>query len=363
MSRILLITQPIDGGVFRHVNDLATGLADRGHQVVLAAPLERRPPDLPVDLVRIPMQRSLEARSDGRALAGVASAMRHVRPDLVHAHSSKAGALARLARPALPGVPLVYTPHLYAFMSHFSSRRRRLYGAVERALAPLASRVVCVCEWERRVADAIGPATRTRVVYNGIPSPSAGEAVVPAGGAERDPLIVSTAVLSRRKGLETLVDAMPVIVGRCPRARLLIIGTGPEAPSLRHRADRLGMGHRVEIRPPSDDGPDGLDRAAVFVHPSWADSFPYAVLEAMAMGLPIVATDVGGVGEAIEHDVSGVLVPPGDTGALGEAIVSLLLHPARAAAVGVAARARVRQRFTCDRMVDETVDVYREVLA
>ena len=105
------------------------------------------------------------------------------------------------------------------------------------------------------------------------------------------------------------------------------------------------------------------DRAAVFVHPSWADSFPYAVLEAMAMGLPIVATDVGGVGEAIEHDVTGVLVPPGDTGALGEAIVSLLLHPARAAAVGVAARARVRQRFTCDRMVDQTVDVYREVLA
>ncbi len=99
----------------------------------------------------------------------------------------------------------------------------------------------------------------------------------------------------------------------------------------------------------------------MFVHPSWAESFPYAILEAMALALPIVASDVGGIGEAITHGVSGLLVPPADATALAGAIASLLADPARAGRFGALARQEVERRFTVDRMVDGVLAVYDEV--
>jgi glycosyltransferase involved in cell wall biosynthesis len=100
----------------------------------------------------------------------------------------------------------------------------------------------------------------------------------------------------------------------------------------------------------------------VFVSPSWAESFPYTVLEAMALGASIVATDVGGVGEAVLDRSTGLLVPPRDSAALAAAIVALLTDPRRAARLAAAARELVSRRFTVETMVAETASVYRELL-
>src|SRR5688500_16637156 len=102
-----------------------------------------------------------------------------------------------------------------------------------------------------------------------------------------------------------------------------------------------------------------LAGADVFVSPSWAESFPYNVLEAMAAGLPVVATDVGGTAEAVEHGVTGVVVPPQDPGALTEAISGLLDDPERASRLGEAGRRRVDEQFGIERMIAGTLDVYR----
>lgn len=357
MARVLLLTQPTGGGAFRHVSDLAAGLARRGHEVLLGAPLTALPAGIDAELVPIPMRRALAPTSDLRAVAGLVEALHRTKPNLVHAHSSKAGGLARLARLTAPRLPVIYTPHGYAFAGHFGSAHQRRYRAIERALAPLATRVLCVCEAERRLAASIGPPARTRVVYNGIDPPPLGTFNPPFGHS-----IVAMARLRPGKGLETLLDAMPAVRADHQAATVTILGDGPDREELARRSERLGVGAAVAFVARRQQWAGILGQAAVFVHPSWAESFPYAILEAMAWARPVVASDVGGIGEAIENGRSGVLVPPRDAASLAGAVNALLADPVGAAALGEEARHRLEARFSVDRMVEGVLDVYREVL-
>ncbi len=365
MARILLVTQPVDGGVFRHVSDLARGLAQRGHEVALAAPLDAPPFSLPAELIPVPLERSLVPGADARALAAIVAAIRRTRPHVIHAHSSKAGGLARIGRLAAPGVPVIYTPHGYAFAGHFDERLQRVYRGIERLLAPLATRVLCVCEAERRLAASLVPAGRTRVVHNGIALPDRPAVCGSrAGGSGSDsPLIVCLTLLRPGKGLETLIDAMPAVVAAHPLARLRIVGEGPDRPALRARIDRLRLGEVVELTEATEQPLDAMRAATVFVHPSWAESFPYALLEAMSLGLPIVATDVGGTREALGDSACGLLVKPRDAAELAQALSSLLGDREHGAALGTAAATRIAHCLTIDRMIEGIINVYREVAA
>lgn len=359
VARVLMVFQPPDGGVFRNVSELAGGLTASGHEVFLCG--TRRPRQIPPDrFVELEVGRGVAPWADGRAVRQVARAVSRYRPDVVHLHSSKAGAVGRLARWAAPSTPVVYSPHGYAFAGHFErGLERRAYRAIELALAPLASRVLCVCEAERRLAAAIGPASRTRVVHNGV-------AVAPpprgaSGEHGHGPVLVLAAPLRPGKGIETAIDAMPRVLARHPTATLLIAGGGAESGALEHRARSAGLDTAVRFLGEVADTAGVLGGADVVIHPSWAESFPYAVLEAMAVGAPIVATDVGGTAEAIEDGRSGVLVPPRDPVALAAAAGALLDDRQRAAGMGRAARERAGTRFTLASMVEGTLGVYAEV--
>ena len=173
--RVLLCHQPTDGGVGRHVRDLIEGLLAKGNDVVVCSPSLPQGLQQPVAHVRIDLRRAVTPRADAAAVGRFARVVRDLRPQLIHAHSSKAGAIARVARVSFPGTPVLYTPHGYAFAGHFSRSLERLaYLGVERALAPIASHVVCVCEAEARLARSIGPHERVRVIHNGIAPPGAG---------------------------------------------------------------------------------------------------------------------------------------------------------------------------------------------
>ena len=164
--RVLLCHQPIDGGVGRHICDLAGGLAEAGHQVTLCSPAPPSGVTGDVAHVQLDLRRAAAPRADLAALARLAAIQRELRPQVVHAHSSKAGAITRLARFADPRVPVLYSPHGYAFAGHFTrSGERAAYRWIERALSPLATRVVCVCEAEARLARAVG--ADGRVVADG----------------------------------------------------------------------------------------------------------------------------------------------------------------------------------------------------
>jgi glycosyltransferase involved in cell wall biosynthesis len=364
MPRVLLVSQPTDGGVFRHVSDLAQGLPAHGFEVALAAPpLSGPPPTAPV--IALPLVRAPSPVEDARAVAGLARAVQALRPDIVHAHSSKAGAVARLARLLAPRTPVVYTPHGYAHAGYFESRaQRRLYRSAERALTPLASRIVCVCEAERRLALDLGAGARAQVVYNGI-GPPQDTPVHPevATMREHGPVIATVTLLRPGKGIETLLDALPAVLSVHPGVQLAIAGTGVDREALERRAGALGVATAVRFLGFVPETAAVLRGTDVFVSSSWAESFPYVVLDAMALALPIVATRVGGVAEAVRDGESGVLVAPRDVDALARALARLLSDPVRAAEIGSAARSRVTTHFTRERMLENLAAVFSTLLA
>ena len=366
MSRVVQLYQPTGGGVGRHVRDLAECLSERGYEIVLVGP---SPPDgmdrLPDRVSHVPLElgRAVSPVADLAALGRLSRILRRLKPDLIHAHSSKAGAVGRVARLARPSTPVVYTPHGYAFAGWFSSDRERLaYREIERVLAPLSSRVVCVCEAEARLGRSVGFSKRIRVVYNGIAPVAPGPADTRMLElARRGPVVCVLTQLRPGKGIETLIDATPALVARGHDLQVAIWGEGPELETLAARARRAGVAESVHFLGRSSDPLAALRGADVFVHPSLAESFPYAILEAMAAGAPIVASDVGGIGEALQDGESGLLVPAGSVPALTEALGELLEDPRRREAMGSAARRRVQRLFTREAMIDRLVGVYHEI--
>jgi len=363
VARILIAVRPSEGGAFEHVASLARALASGGHEVAICGPHGHHR-DLGVEVIELEIVRRPSPRDDLRSVAGLAGVVRRYRPEIVHAHGSKGGVMARLARLAAPRTPLVFTPHGFAFAGHFSSRLERgAYRLAERALAPLASRTICVCEAEARLARSVGAGRRVRVVHNGIEPPAeipVDPAVAALGAA--GPLVGVVSGLRPGKGLETMIEALALLRGRGSDAQLVVAGEGGERGRLEQMSRRLGVAEAVHLPGHSSDPYSFLGALDLFVLPSWAESFPYSVLEAMAAGLPIVATDVGGVGEAIEDGESGALVPARDPTRLAERIGTLLADRALASRLGEAARARQAQRFSLRAMVAGTLAVYRELL-
>lgn len=341
---------------------LAPLLAARGYAVTICGPATYAGID-GVGHVELDMVRSIDPARDARDARRLAAVVRGLRPGIVHAHSSKAGALARIGRPLAWSSRVIYTPHGFAFAGHFDSERQRsLYRGAERALGPLAARTLCVCEAERRLACQVGPGRRTRVVHNGVPAfvPGPAHSVVERL-AERGPVVGTVVGLRPGKGAETFVEAAALVLGTRPDASFVIAGDGPTRGAIERSITEHGLEGRVVLLGHVEGSEPLLRATTVAVNPSWAESFPYSVLESMAAGLPVVATAVGGTAEAIEDRRSGVLVAPRDPRALADAIAALLDDPARARMLGAAAAARAGSAFTLDAMADGVAGVYAEV--
>ena len=365
MARVLLLHQPVDGGVGRHVADLGHELLRAGHHLVTCGP--SRPGPVPPDCPHIDLAlgRAVAPAADARAVRTLIAILRHVRPDVIHAHSSKAGAVARLARVGYPRLPLVYSPHGYAFAGHFErAATRRAYRLAERVLSPLTTRVLCVCHAEARLAGQVGRSDRIRVVHNGVRPAPADLAVDPAMERlrRRGPVICTLTQLRPGKGIETLLDAFARVSATVPSAQLAIWGDGPERASLGALAAGLGIADRVAFLGATDAPLSVMRGTDVFVLSSLAESFPYVVLEAMSVGCPVVASRVGGIGEALQDGHAGLLVPPADPAALAGALGALLGDRRRAEMLAETGRARVAAHFTLAGMATGIQSVYSELM-
>jgi glycosyltransferase involved in cell wall biosynthesis len=281
--------------------------------------------------------------------------------DIVHAHSSKAGALVRLALPR--AARIVYTPNCFAFAAGFGPARAA-YWAVEQLLVPRTGAIVAASEWERRQARALlGTASRMRTIPNGVPEPKAAE-VHPELRRLREsgrPVAGFLARLDPQKDPLCLVDAATrLATAGGLDAHVVIAGSGALEGDVRAAIDRAGLGDLLLHLPfegPVERYLGGFD---LYVLPSRWESLPIAVLEAMAGGLPVLATDVGGTREAVADGVTGRLVPAQDPAALAAALAALLAGPEDLAALGRAGRARWEERFSLDRLAGATEALYRE---
>jgi glycosyltransferase involved in cell wall biosynthesis len=371
VTRVLLLHQPIDGGVARHVIDLFDGLRLAGHDAILCGPavpsaslLASSAPDNP-PYVRLPLERAVAPPADIAALLRYAAIVRRLRPDLVHAHSSKAGGIARLGRFVHPHIPVIYTPHGYSFAGFFEHELERLaYRQAERAMSRLASFLIAVCAAEGRLAASVGPANRVRVVHNGIERAPTGPGDPDVLAlAQRGPLICTVTQLRPGKGVETLIDAVPPVVARHPTAHIAIVGGGPLRAALTERVRARGIEQAVSFLGERADPLAVLRATDIFVLASWAEAFPYVILEAMSVGLPIVSSDVGGIPEAITSGQTGLLVPAADAEATSRALIELLDDAELRERCGEAAREVVTERFSRRSMVEGVARVYEEALA
>lgn len=274
------------------------------------------------------------------------------RIDVVHTHNTKpllyAGPAARLA--GVGGV--VHTRH---GRRHGATRRQNF---LFRLAARCADRVVCVSEDSANLCrrEGIDPHL-IRTVLNGIDLDR-----FPCSGPDPEGPAVFVGRLTPEKDVETLLHAARQVAVRRPRFRLTIAGSGPCEVDLKSLAQRLRLSAIVEFAGEVRDVPSLLRRASVFVLPSITEGLPLTVLEAMSGGLPVVATSVGGVPEAVEDGSTGLLVPSGNANALADALFRIHANRAEARSMGLAGRRRVEAMFDVRRMVSQYEALYQEIL-
>jgi glycosyltransferase involved in cell wall biosynthesis len=373
---VLHLAQPVEGGVARVVTDLVAAQTQRGDHAVVACPqggwLAGAAADAGARVVRWPAARALGPHVAGEVLRARALIGR-LRPDVVHAHSAKAGLAARLAlRGALP---TVYQPHAWSFEA-VGGGTAALARAWERRAARWADRVLCVSEAERRTGEAAGVDAPWSVVRNGVDLDrfSAVPAGQPEHEAERDasrarlpllrglpdaaPLVVCVGRLCEQKGQRTLLSAWPRILKRSPEATLVLVGDGPDLRELRQLAPP-----GVLFGGSTDETCRWYAAADVVVLPSRWEGMALTPLEAMACGRPVVVTDVGGARECVPPGQNRYcLVPPGAPGALADAVIRLLEDPELRARLGETARAHVRAEFDVRATAHTVSRLYREIL-
>lgn len=248
---------------------------------------------------------------------------------------------------------------------------RRLERPLDRAVAGRVSVFVTGSAYAGgKLAETLGlPAGKARSLPNGI-APRAlketPEAVRARLGVPADAVVIgSVALLDPRKGHKYLLEALALAKKRAPGTALslLVEGLGPERENLERQAAALGLGGAVKFLGRQENIFDLMNAFDIFALSSTGmEDFPNVVLEAMSLGKPVIGTRVAGVPEQIDDGRTGLLVPPGDAGALAAAIEALAADPARRAAMGRAGRARFDTEFTCGKAAERYGKLYRELL-
>jgi glycosyltransferase involved in cell wall biosynthesis len=363
MRIVQLITGSADfGGAQAHVRDLAVGIRAHGHECVVVT----GPPDgLFSDQLRahgivvhvLPhLRKALHPINDPLALVELVAKLRKLKPELVAAHTAKAGFLGRVAC-ALLGIPCVFTPHGWSIVDRASGKINHTFKALERLGGMLGTGVITVCRDEHETGSMSGLIAQNKLfcVYNGIPDSS-----IRAKAGDESLTVVMVARFHKQKDHATLLRALSRLRGH--PWRLKLVGSGPLLEVTRHLASSLGVAQRVEFLGECKNTAEILSQSAIFVLSTFYEAFPISILEAMRTGLPIVATKVGGIPEAVSDGLNGFLVPPSRDDLMAESLRRLFLNVSLREQMGRNGRERFLQRFTDEQMILRTLEVYKVLL-
>lgn len=370
--RILHCFRAPVGGVFRHVRDLALEHSRAGHEVGFIcdsltggsyedALFESVRPHLKLGITRLPIPRSV-GPGDLLAAWRAASQIRARAPHVLHGHGAKGGAFARMIGWRLrlgADMPVrLYSPHGGSLHYSAADRSGRFYFTVERMLERWTEAVVFVSEFERAsYGEKIGmPRPQSVVIPNGLRP----DEFIPveADADAADFLFVGT--LRDLKGPDVFIGAIGEAAKRLGRpVSAVIVGDGEDAARCRAMIDAEGLAGVTRMRP-AMPAREAFRLGRVMCVPSRAESMPYIVLEALAAGMPLIASRVGGIPEIFGADCPA-LVQPGSISALAETMTLSLEDPAwlRSAMPGPAA---FHQRFSVERMADAVLGLYRQCL-
>jgi glycosyltransferase involved in cell wall biosynthesis len=350
------------GGAEAHVRDLSIGLSARGHQCfVLAGPpeglLSEQLRASGIQLVVISaLMKPMHPVWDIVSLIQVLIALRKVRPDIIATHTSKAGFVGRVVAKLLR-IPCFFTPHGLSFVDRRDGGLIRFRLLLERIAARVGGKMIAVCEAERALASRhLGKWCEITTIHNGVPNRD-----LQVNRSQERVVITMIARFDVQKDHSTLFRALSTLTHLDWELRLA--GSGPLLPDAQSLAAEYGLSSRIWFMNQCPDTPGLLSQSDIFALITNWEAFPISILEAMRSALPVVATDIGGVNEAIENDVNGFLVPRADASRLADSLASLIQSSDLRARMGSSSRRLFLERFDSSLMLDKTEAIYTSALS
>ncbi len=386
--RVLHLLDAIGGGTKKHVQLLIEGLVERGVDVVLGVPHRRpfEPRSALLDYSFPDFMRSqgIEVKefhlrharitpfSDVRALGELVRYLRRDRVDIVHTHSAKAGALGRAAA-RIAGVPvIVHTPYSVPFRRELNQGGHFwLYYWVEKLLGRWTDVMIATSKAEYREIEASGiiETSKIHLIHNCLDLENYAYDFdrkrahkQDLGWPESQPVVGTVARLTPQKGIQTLLESARLVRAEIPDVRFIIVGEGELREEIEQRAVALDLNGTWKLVGQRDDYLRFMRGFDVFAFPSLWEGLPYAPIEAMAIGTPVVATAVIGNTDLIKHEETGLLVPSQDEKSMADAIVRMLRDAGLAKRLALGGRAFVEESFSAGGPVDETFAAYRQAL-
>lgn len=366
MNILELTTHLEMGGISVYVDTLSRGLAARGHRVTVASSggwFERSLAEQSIRHVRLNCLTSSELNPKlwFSVFPRLMKLIRDEKTQIIHAHTRIAQVLGRMAG-IFTGIPMVSTCHgLYSLRPG-----RRFFPCWGNRVVAISKSVENLLRHDYHLAvpdevTLIPNGVETARFLKPVPEEQRDD-YRQRHGIWGDPIIGSVARLSPVKGLDLLLKVLPSLVKKYPNLQLLLIGDGPEKEALIRQAYALGVERRLVLCASAADTRIPLSLMKIFAAPSWNEGFGLALVEAMAAGVPVVASNTGGPAETIEHGKTGLLVPAGDTPALEQAIDSLLSDPGKADCIAQAARRLALERYDMKRVTEQMEGLYKEVI-
>lgn len=373
---VYIITNPIYGGAMKVVLSTVEKLNKEkfiafiitGGKCISDEDLSSEIKNKGVDLILIPeLVRNIRPLKDFIAFIKLYYFIKKLRPDIVHTHTLKAGILARPAA-KLAGVPIIiHTPHGSIFKPLYINRITIFcLIIIKRFISRLSNRIITICEDEEDDYLSLRIAEKKKFIRisNGIdlneftnikvqPQEIKKELGIPYSAK----VIGNVSRLSKEKGHLFLLKAFQSINNVYPDTVLLLAGEGKLEKTIKQEAVKLGINENLILTGLRKDVPEILSIIDVFAHPSLCDSFPLAIIEAMAAGKPIVATRTGGTAEIIDDNETGILIEPYDAQSLSNAIISLLGNEMRRKELAQKARIKA-QHFDINKIVRQLENLY-----
>jgi glycosyltransferase involved in cell wall biosynthesis len=315
--------------------------------------------------------RDLQPFSDLAAFFSLLRIIRREKPHIVHTHTSKAGILGRWAAYFCRVPIIVHTPHGHVFWGYFNSWQTRLFILLERGTARITNAIVTITpqEKEDHLRFRIAPEEKFTVIHSGVDlgaflaGCSQPAAVTAALGIPPETTVIGTVGrLTAVKGQETLIRAASELIRQGEKIFLVLLGDGELRQDLEQLTIRLGIAEHVHFPGWRSDVAQVMALFDIFCLPSLNEGMGKVLVEAMAMGKPIIASDIGGIRDMVRSGENGLLVPAGDAEALVEAIARLCRDPDGRRRMGDAGR-QMAPCYSLEEMIKKIDELYGKLLS
>jgi glycosyltransferase involved in cell wall biosynthesis len=368
--RVAELIRNAEGGMKEHYMTLIKGLIDSGFDVIALCRLSKKDRNRLTKWGAIVVAFTIRSRiSPIRSIFTIlrlARLLRKYKADILHCHGFWAGFIGRIAA-LLARRPCIYTIHNF-LPGNLGRWARRGAIWIEEMLSGITKSIIAVSGALKNHATlglGIDP-HKIRIIYNGIHLPEKireDQDIKRMWGIDKGEKLVGTvARLIPAKGLDVLIDAVPMVLREFPDTKFMIVGDGPVKSALVAKASNLKCDKNIIFVGHSEYIWYYYRAFDIFVLPSLSEGLGIALLEAMAMGKPVIASDIGGIREIVKHNRNGYLVSPGNSRELANAILFYLENPYQADEYASIGRTEIMEKFPLETMINETSRVILEVI-